>query len=74
LTGSNTIHKGWLLLPKLAVDTNPTELLQTVIASKETETTMPSGVVAIPIENMGILLSRNNQFEKVHMGLYGRTY
>jgi len=68
LKGSSTIHQGWLLLPLQQIDTNPTELLQTVLSSKDTETTMPNGVVAIPVEDMGILLARSTQFEKVSLG------
>ncbi len=68
LKDSSTIHQGWLLLPQLSIDTNPTELLQTVLHAKDTETTRPDGVVVIPIENMGILLSRSNQFENMNLG------
>jgi hypothetical protein len=68
LKASSTIHQGWLLLPLQQIDTNPTELLQTVLSSKDTEATMPNGVVAIPVEDMGILLARSTQFEKVSLG------
>jgi hypothetical protein len=67
LKDSNTIHQGWLLLPCLTIDTNPTEFLQTVLQGKNTETKRADGVVAIPIENMGILLTRSNLFEKVQL-------
>jgi hypothetical protein len=67
LKDSNTIHQGWLLLPCLTIDTNPTELLQTVLQAKNTETKRANGVVAIPIENMGILLTRSDRFEKVQL-------
>jgi hypothetical protein len=67
LKDSNTIHQGWLLLPCLTIDTNPSELLQTVLQAKNTETKRADGVVAIPMENMGILLTRSNQFEKVQL-------
>ncbi len=38
------------------------------MSSKDTETTIPNGVVAIPVEDMGILLVHNTQFEKVSLG------
>jgi hypothetical protein len=65
LKDTNTIHQGRLLLPQLSIDTNPTELLQTVSHAKDTETRRADGVVAIPIEDMGILLTHSNLFEKV---------
>jgi hypothetical protein len=67
LKNSNTIHQGWLLLPSLPIDTNPTELLQTVLQAKDTETRRADGVVAIPIDDMGILLTRSDLFEKVRL-------
>jgi hypothetical protein len=65
LKDSNTIQQGWILLPSLPIDTNPTELLQTILQAKDTETKRADGVVAIPIEDMGILLTRSDLFEKV---------
>jgi hypothetical protein len=67
LRDSNTIHKEWLLLPALTIDTNPTELHQSVLQAKNTETQRADGVVAIPIESMGILLTRSNLFTKVQL-------
>jgi hypothetical protein len=66
--GSSTIHQGRLLLPLQQIDTNPTELLQTVLSSKDTEPTIPNGVVVIPVVDMGILLTHYTQFEKVSLG------
>jgi hypothetical protein len=67
LKDSQTIHQGWLLLPSLPIDTNPAELLQTVLQAKDTETKRADGVVAILIEDMGILLARSDLFEKVRL-------
>jgi hypothetical protein len=67
LKDSKTIHQGWLLLPSLPIDTNPAELLQTVLQAKDTETKRADGVVAILIEDMGILLARSDLFEKVRL-------
>jgi hypothetical protein len=60
-------HQGWFLLPGLSIDTNPTELLQTILQAKDTETKRSDGVIAIPIEDVGILLTRSNLFEKVRI-------
>ena len=40
----------------------PTELLLTILTAKDTEAKSPQGVIAMQIDDTGILVARNDQF------------
>jgi len=62
LPGSSTIHQSWLWPTSTDIDVAPTELLLTILTAKNTEATTPQGVIAMQMDDTGILVARNDQF------------
>jgi hypothetical protein len=73
LPGLSNIHQSWLWPSATDIDVTPTELLLTILMAKDTETKMPQGVIAMQMDDMGILVARNNQFGNANLSEVFKT-
>jgi len=73
LPGLSNIHQSWLWPSATDIDVAPTELLLTILMAKDTETKMPQGVIAMQMDDMGILVARNNQFGNANLSEVFKT-